>query len=157
MKKKSFTLLELVAVVTVATLLVALTLSVFQTDPAKASQARIGGAALFSFTTCITKDKPVTVNFDGENFIASYIDDDGKEIIFKSFKVMSGVDAKMTRNNAVITSYVIEKGEIKGGNSQRVVFKIKNERDTEALVISISAFTGRVSYYTPDGEKVLPW
>ena len=145
----------MVAVIAVTSMLVVMTIQVFKTDPTQAAVAQVGGACTFAVANSFKNDKPVTVELKNNRFEASYIGDDGNKVVFKTFSLVKGVQAKIIRGNNEIESYTVYKGEIPGGTP--LTIKIRNYGDSESSIIWINAFTSKVCYYDPSGSKVAKW
>ena len=120
-KVKAFTLIELLAVITVASILLTITFRAFKTDPSKSDARRIASELKYLHSASLHYDEEKaykqTFTFDKDKF-NSDIDISHNEIVF-------------------------EKGEpLERDYKVEVAYK-----DLEPIVIYVKPFTGKVTFY----------
>ena len=118
---KAFTLMELLAVITIASILLTLTFRAFKTDPSKSDAQRIASQLKYLHSASLHYDEDKaykqTFTFDKDKFISD-INISHDEIVF-------------------------EKGEpLERDYKVEVTYK-----DLEPIVIYIKPFTGKVTFY----------
>jgi hypothetical protein len=149
--------MEMVAVIAVTSFLLVMTINVMKTDPSKAQLSRLGGACQFSSAKAAKERKNVIVEFDGVDFIASYVNDSGVKTVIKQFTINGKVEAKMEKDGNVITSYSVTPQGTIGGGGAGVIFKVRKIGDTQALFFTVNGFTSRVFYYDTNGDEITSW
>ena len=153
--RKCFTMIELLAVVTISAIVVAMAAPSMKIDRAQAEQARIGGLVTFALSMHIKESKPVKITLEGNICKAEIINNDDSTSLLKMLKISGNVEAKLMRGDDQLNSITASRQGFGGGSEY--IIKIRNKNTSEKpVIVRVNAFTGRASYYLRDGE-VIEW
>ena len=157
MRRSNFSLMELIAVIAVTSFLLVMTINAMKTDPTRATISRLGGGCQFSSAKAAKERTDVLIEFDGVNFMASYINGTGVKTVTKQFTVSGKVEAKMEKDGNKITSYSVAPQGTIGGGGSGIVFKVRKVGDIKAQFFTVNGFTSRVFYYDTNGDEITTW
>lgn len=153
--KRHFTLMELIAVITISSILIAIAAPLLRTDRAQLEQSRIGGLITLSLSMHIKESKPVKVTLEGGICKAELINADSSTTLLKMFVIPEKVECKIERDGNELNSITAQRQGFGAGSEYYI--KIRNKNTSEnPLIVRVNGFTGKVSYYLRKGE-VATW
>lgn len=151
--KRHFSMMELIAVITISSILVALVAPALRTDRAQLEQSRIGGLFMLAMSMHIKESKPVKVTIEGGICKAELINGDNSTTLIKMFVMPEKVECKIERDGIELNSMTATRQGFGAGSEYYI--KIRNKNTSEnPLIVRVNGFTGKVSYYLREGEVV---
>ena len=136
MKNKRFTMIELMAVITIASFLLIMTINSFKHKPVTSVQLQIGGAIQSAF------NKHLADKIESRVYV-----EDGKLITLHDVINLNQVNVVITMAGETVTEFTFDKFEVRDSQGY-VLIKISDvDNQDNFVVVRISGFTGHVSYY----------
>lgn len=169
MKKRYFTIIEALAVITILSILTSIIISSVNIDYAKSMQRQIGGLMTKSVSTNAVKQYDTIIDFkvekDGNRFFQCYYmepDSNGvlNKKIVRSVKISNNVDVKITHGDDEIESLTISRLKIPLKGSS-VIIKIRNKKTKKdgskelPLIVGINQFTLKTKYYSSSNSELV--
>ena len=139
MKLNRFTMIELLAVITITSLLLVITMNSFKHSPVTSVQLQVGSAIEVAFNKHMVDKLESRVYIDGNQLKTLH-----------SAINLNGVNVKITMAGNEVSEFTFDKFEIVD-SAGYVLIKISDKNNPDDMsTIRISGFTGHVSYYEID-------
>ena len=139
MKLNRFTMIELLAVLTVTSILLVMTISSFKHSPVTSVQVQVGSAIEVAFNKHLVDKLESRVYIDGNQL----------KTLHRAIN-LHGVNIKITMAGSEVSEFTFDKFEIRN-SAGYVLIEISDKKNPDDIsVIRISGFTGKVSYYDID-------
>jgi len=136
MKHRRFTMIELMAVITIASFLLVMTINSFKHKPVTSVQLQVGGAIQSAF------NKHLLDNIESRVYV-----DGGKLITLHDVINLNQVNVVITMAGETVTEFTFDKLEVREAQGN-VLIKISDvDNQDNTVVVRINGFTGHVSYY----------
>ena len=139
MIRNRFTMIELLAVITITSILLVMTISSFKHSPVTSVQVQVGSAIEVAFNKHLVDKLESRVYIDGNQLKTLH-----------SVINLHGVSVKMTMAGNEVSEFTFDNFEVRD-SAGYVLIEIsdKNNQD-DVVVVRVSGFTGHVSYYNID-------
>ena len=142
-----FTMMEMLAVLTIASILVAMTITIFTTDSTTANAQLISGAITRAKSYAMSNSTQVRVSFNNDSVLVEYENDpvgaSGTfDAVLKNYKLTSGGTASSTQSPIIFKT--TGQPDI---SAQQTITISNNKGSVPAQAIYVKPFSGKVTFY----------
>ncbi|HHZ94444.1 MAG TPA: type II secretion system protein [Flavobacteriales bacterium] len=139
MKLNRFTMIELLAVLTVTSILLVMTISSFKHSPVTSVQVQVGSAIEVAFNKHLVDKLESRVYIDGNQLKTLH-----------TVVNLHGVNIKITMAGSEVREFTFDKFQVKDSAGYVLIEISDNKNQDDVVVVRVSGFTGHVSYYNID-------
>ena len=132
-------MIELLAVLTVTSILLVMTISSFKHSPVTSVQVQVGSAIEVAFNKHLVDKLESRVYIDGNQL----------KTLHGAIN-LHGVNIKITMAGSEVREFTFDKFQVKDSAGYVLIEISDNKNQDDVVVVRVSGFTGHVSYYNID-------